>query len=89
MKCKFSTTQDWSSVNSLLMVQQDLDDFFELNQQFQFSQFAQRVSQRENVLNDFRPNLDVLRVEHTCALDILNNTSAETIINLTTKTLHS
>ena len=50
---------------------------------------AQRVSQRENVLNDFRPNLDVLRVEHTCAMDILNNISAETIINLTTKTLHS
>ena len=42
------------------------------------------------MLNDFRPNLDVVRVEHTCALDIPDNDiSAKTIINLTTKTLHS
>ena len=70
--------------------QQVQDDFFKLNQPLQLNHFAQRVSQLENVLNDFRSNLDVLRVEHTCALHIPNNdTSAETIINLITKPLQS
>ena len=55
-----------------------------------FSQVAQGDSQLENVLNEFRPNLDVLRVEHTCVLDISNSDiSTETIINLITRTLQS
>ena len=69
------------------MAQQVLEDFLK---PLQFDQFAQRVSQLENLLNAFGPNLGVLRVEHTCALDIPNNAiSAETIINLIIKTLQS
>ena len=42
------------------------------------------------MLSDFSSNLDVLRVEQTCALDVPNNDiSAEAIINLITKTLQS
>ena len=52
------------------MTQKVLDDFFKPNQ---FNQFAQRVSQLENVLNGLRPNTDVLQVEHPCALDIPDN----------------
>ena len=88
-----SITQDWSSVrllSSLMMAQQVRHNFFKPNQPFQFDQLPQRVSQLENVLNDFRPNLGLLRVEHTCPLDIPNNDiSAETVINLITKTLQS
>ena len=40
--------------------------------------------------SDFNPNLDVLRVEQTCALDVPNNDiSTEALIDLITKTLQS
>ena len=72
------------------MTQQVLDDFFKPNQPLQFNQLAQRVSQMENVSNDLRLNLDLLRVKHTCALDVPNNDiSADTIINLLAKTFQS
>ena len=61
-----SATQDWSSVSllSFLLMAKVLDDFSKPNQPFN-SISPLRVSQLENVLNDFKPNLDVLRVEHT------------------------
>ena len=72
------------------MAQQVLDDFFKPNQPLRFYQFAQRASQLENMLNDFRPNLDVLQVGDTYALDISSNDfSAVAIINLITKTVQS
>ena len=49
------------------MAQQVLADFFKPNQPLH-SIGLLIVSQLENVLNDFRPNLDVLRVGHIRAL---------------------
>ena len=54
------------------MAQRVLDNFFKPNQPHQFDLFAQRV-QLKNMLNDFRRNLNVLLVEHKCALDIPDN----------------
>ena len=70
------------------MAQQVLDDFLKPNQPLEFDQFCSENFSTGNVLNDFRPNLNVIQVEHTSALDIPNNDiSVEIMINLMTKTL--